>query len=497
LTSRTCESNRKMRSRSRLPLVLLAVFVACLAAIASACEVPSANLPPPVSAGGTGIHKIKHIIIIMQENRSFDNYFGTFPGADGIPMSHGKPTVCVPDPITHGCVRPFHDPLDRNQAGPHGYLQEIGDIDRGKMDGFIRTLVPCYRHPKQCLGGAAGSHLRSQIRHPEVMGWHDAREIPNYWTYAKQFVLQDHLFEGVPSSSLSAHLDLVSGWSATCKTRSPMSCHTDLLNPGRIPNTPGVGPVLDGRTPYAWTDLTWLLHRAGVSWAYFVTPGSQPDCTNPQQVTCANKRQIPNEPDVWNPLPGFTDVHQDHQMRNIQSSNNFFTLASGGHLPAVSWVVPNRADSEDPPSSIRLGQAWVTSLIDAVMAGPDWSSSAIFLSWDDWGSFYDNVPPPIVNGQRYGIRVPGLVISPYARKGFIDHTRLSTNSYLAFIEDDFLAGARLNPRTDGRPDSRPYIAETQPGFGNFMEDFNFNQKPRPPMLLNLHPKPGPASIPGT
>jgi hypothetical protein len=131
------------------------------------------------------------------------------------------------------------------------------------------------------------------------------------------------------------------------------------------------------------------------------------------------------------------------------------------------------------------------------MLGPDWASTAIFVTWDGWGSFYDNMPPPVVNGRHYGIRVPGLVISPYARKGFIDHCPLSTDSYLTFIENDFLKGERLNPHTDGRPDSRPYIAEHQPGFCNLTEDFNFNQEPRQPLVLDVRPKPGPASIPGT
>jgi phospholipase C len=130
------------------------------------------------------------------------------------------------------------------------------------------------------------------------------------------------------------------------------------------------------------------------------------------------------------------------------------------------------------------------------MTGPEWDSTAIFLSWDDWGGFYDNVQPPTVNQQGYGLRVPGLVISPYARQGFVDHTQLSTDSYLMFIEDDFLAGKRLDPRLDGRPDSRPFVAEDAPGLGNLQEAFDFSQSPRPPMLLPPYPPPGPASHPG-
>src|SRR5207244_4627988 len=113
--------------------------------------------------------------------------------------------------------------------------------------------------------------------------------------------------------------------------------------------------------------------------------------------------------------------------------------------------------SEQAPAPSSAGQRWVTSLIDAVMRGPQWKSTAIFLSWDDWGGFYDHVPPPRVDGNGYGIRVPSLVISPYAKKGFVDHQTLSSDAYLKFIEDDFLGGSRLDPKTDGRPDPRPRV----------------------------------------
>jgi phospholipase C len=121
------------------------------------------------------------------------------------------------------------------------------------------------------------------------------------------------------------------------------------------------------------------------------------------------------------------------------------------------------------------------------MQGPDWASSAIFLSWDDWGGFYDHVPPPVVDGNGYGIRVPGLVISPYAKHSFIDHQTLSFDAYLKFIEDRFLAGARLNPRTDGRPDRRPTVRESLPILGDLRTDFDFAQPPRRPLVLPTNP----------
>jgi phospholipase C len=121
------------------------------------------------------------------------------------------------------------------------------------------------------------------------------------------------------------------------------------------------------------------------------------------------------------------------------------------------------------------------------MKSPDWNSTAIFLSWDDWGGFYDHVVPPRVDENGYGLRVPGIVISPYARKGFIDHQTLSSDAYLKFIEDDFLGGARLDPKTDGRPDRRPDVRENAPQLGNLANAFDFSQPPRPPMLLPTNP----------
>ncbi|MGB6454600.1 MAG: alkaline phosphatase family protein, partial [Streptosporangiaceae bacterium] len=140
-----------------------------------------------------------------------------------------------------------------------------------------------------------------------------------------------------------------------------------------------------------------------------------------------------------------------------------------------------------PPAGVHIGQAYVTALVNSVMEGPDWDSTAIFLGWDDWGGFYDGAVPPTVDMDGYGLRVPSIVISPYAKKGYIDHQILSQDSYLKFIEDDFLGGARLNPVTDGRPDPRPDVREALPILGNLESDFNFNQAPRAPVLLPTNP----------
>jgi phospholipase C len=184
-----------------------------------------------------------------------------------------------------------------------------------------------------------------------------------------------------------------------------------------------------------------------------------------------------------NPLPYFDTVKQDHQLDQIQDVGNFYAAAKQGKLPAVSWVIPSLAFSEHPPKSLRLGQSYVASLVNTIMTGPEWDSTAIFITWDEWGGFYDHVVPPKVDDAGYGIRVPGLVISPYAKKHFIDHQTLSFDAYVKFIEDDFLSSQRLDPQTDGRPDPRPTVRENVPILGDLRKDFDFSQPPRRPFLV--------------
>jgi len=438
----------------------------------------SVSLPvrATVARGPTGIHKIQHVVIIMQENRSFDEYFGTYPGADGIPAG-----VCVPDPSTGTCIAPYHDPQDLNYGGPHGASNATADIDGGKMDGFVAQA----EQGKNCSStdpNCSPCTRASQSQCIDVMGYHDGADIPNYWDYARNYVLQDQMFESDASWSLPEHLYLVSGWSAYCTDpNNPYSC----TNAPENPNTPGAAR---SATPlYAWTDLTYLLHKYGVSWGYYVFQGSEPDCENPQDVTCAPVKQGPKTPGIWNPLPHFTDVHQDGQLNNIQTLSNFYTAAKNGTLPSVSWIAPNGTVSEHPPGLVSAGQTYVTGLINAIMQSPDWDSTAIFLNWDDWGGFYDSVDPPSVDVNGYGLRTPGLVISPYARQGYIDHQILSQDAYNKFIEDDFLGGLRLDPATDGRPDPRPDVREDASILGNLVTDFDFSQTPRPPMILPVCP----------
>jgi phospholipase C len=307
------------------------------------------------------------------------------------------------------------------------------------------------------------------------------------------------MFEPVKSWSLPDHLYMVSAWSAKCKNRSPMSCVNDIVGPYGVDKFQKAvdSELAKGKTSIdlAWTDITWLLYAHHVSWRYYVQAGVQPDCGNDSAETCAAVKQNVQTPGIWNPLPLFGDVQSDHQLNNIQSLRSYLHAAKTGTLPAVSWVIPSGPDSDHPPASIHRGQAYVTALINAAMRSPDWKSTAIFLAWDDWGGFYDNAVPPAVDQNGYGLRVPSLVISPYAKRGYIDHQTLSSDAYLKFIEDDFLSGARLNPATDGRPDPRPDIREIAPILGNLVQDFNFSQAPRPPMLLPTNPRTDSPTLP--
>ncbi len=461
---------------SKLPLaspVFLLLFVAC----------SDSSAPPSAPSASGAIHKIQHVVIIMQENRSFDSYFGTYPGATGIPMQNGVPAVCLPDPELGSCVRPYHDSADTNHGGPHGVIHAASDIDGGRMDGFIAQAES--RMVTKC--NAPGKRPCPANGLTDVMGYHDQREIPNYWAYAKNFVLQDEMFEPNASWSLPAHLFMVSEWSAKCsQVDNPMSCTSEIDKP-QFPGGPGTG----GAPPnYAWTDLTYLLHKHNVSWKYYLAEGTEPDCED-DDMTCTIKPQSVGVPEIWNPLPFFTTVHQDNEVGNIQTLDHFATDVQAGTLPAVSWIVPNGKVSEHPPALVSAGQAYVTGLINAIMQSPLWSTTAIFLAWDDWGGFYDHVVPPTVDVNGYGLRVPGLVISPYAKRGYIDHQTLSFDAYVKFIEDDFLGSQRIDPHTDGRPDPRPTVRESVPLLGDLMQDFDFNQVPQPPVILTGGVSPSP------
>ncbi len=479
------------RFQSRL---MTATILAPLAALA---------IPPSYAADAASLAKtpLRHVIIIMQENRSFDQYFGTYPGANGIP-----PDTCVPLNPTNpslGCVVPFHDPHDANAGGPHGAPDAQADLDDGittdKMDGFLlqQTNAPptvCETSP-DTLGCA--ETLDGTARH-DAAGYHTADEIPNYWAYAQKFVLQDQLFEGVRSWSLPSHLDLTSEWVAACidKTKA-LTCGSTLNLP-----TPVAG------TEYPWVNLFQLLDKHGVSWKYYLGTGAEPDCEN-DDMSCdpeVQGPQSPGVPSIWNVAPYFTSVQKHgaaYLAKHNPDADQFLVDIENGTLPEVSWIIPAAIYSEHPVSGVTVGMEYTTSLVNAVMNSPYWKDTAIFIAWDDWGGFYDHVAPPNVDTndssnpiQGFGLRVPGILVSAYAKSGTIDHSVLSFDSYATFIEDIFMGGARLNPNQLGNPDNRPDIRDelrsvtfpdgAKAPIGNLMNEFDFKQKPLPPLVLTTH-----------
>jgi len=416
--------------------------------------------------GGIAAQKVQHVVVIMQENRSFDHYFGTFPGADGIPVdASGKPTVCNTDPKTGTCVAPYHLTADKNSGGPHTNAAFTTCYDGGKLDGFIKNAeggkTGCAdpTDPNCTSGGLV-----------DVMGYHTDAEIPNYWAWAKAFVLHDHMFQPNASWSYPQHNCLVSAWTAECTADDAMKCTTNLDGAGVAPFNAGPG------NHYPWTDVTYLLHKEKISWKYYLSQGMDPHCGNTPDE-CQPVALNPMVPSIWNPLPDFDDVAEDGETANVQVVDNFFTDISNGTLPQVSWVIPSANVSEHPTALVSTGQAYVTALVDSIMKSKYWSSTVIFLSWDDWGGFYDHVPPMQIDAEGLGFRVPAITISPWVKPHTIDHQVLSHDNYLKFIEDVFVAGQRLDPKSDGRPDSRPFVREESSAIGDLMSDFDFTQQP--------------------
>ncbi len=454
------------------------VAAACSGGPEAAPARPAVDLLEPDLGG---LEKIDHLIFIVQENRSFDHYFGTFPGADGIEFrKDGTPRACLPDPILDHCSRPYHSRSQFQEGGPHSHPAAVDDVNDGRMNGFVRVAS---QHEATCAYRRFEPSCRASLgpgQQPDVLSYVTRDEIPNYWDYAEHFVLQDRMFAPTDSWTLPAHLFLVSAWSAFCPdVDDPMSCESniDLTNPGQMYRY-GEPPI------YAWTDVTYLLHEQGVSWGYYVGKGT---CV--RKICDERKGRYGTTGTGKNPLPGFVDVRDNRQLGRIMTHNEFAAAARAGTLPSVSWLVPGNLASEHPGSGtpISAGQRYVTKMINAVMQGPSWSSSAIFLTWDDWGGFYDHVLPPNVDRNGYGLRVPGILISPWARAGTIDHQTLTFDAYLKLLEDRFLGGARLDPETMSRPDSRPTVRENVSILGDLQNEFDFTQEPLEPLILDPTP----------
>jgi phospholipase C len=390
-----------------------------------------ANTPP------AGIGKIQHVIWIIQENRSFDNYFGTFPGADGIP-----PRTCLPVmPGSTDCVKPFHMPTDLPICDlGHEWWVAHAAYDYGRMDGFVWAEGTTY-----------------------TMGYYDQRDIPNYWSYGRHFALCDRFFSSFLGPSLQNHLYTVAAQGGGITAPMP---HT----------LKQVEDALDDPDGFSFASMVKLFDKTGLDWKYYdetkpLPPGVSRDAGINDQFYPDPKRFW-----IWNPLPGFKAIRDNPpDMARLVDLKQYFEDLRHGTLPQVCWIVPDTEDSEHPPEPIAQGMWYVTELVNALMQSPYWRNSVIFLTWDDYGGFYDHVPPPFVDAYGYGPRVPMIVISPYAKPAYVSHDAFDFTSVLKFIEERWGLD-HLTARDHYALDMR--------------DCFNFMQPPNAPVVIPI-----PASVP--
>jgi len=403
-------------------------------AMATPRSIPDPPLPRATLAAFRS--RIQHIVFIIKENRSYDTYFGTFPGADG--ATTGMISSGVRMPLRRGPDRMprdiGHDWQDARQA-----------MHDGRMDRF--DLV------------RDGNQRNDFLSMTQFM----ASDIPNYWSYAEHFVLGDRMFSSLAGPSFPNHLYTVasqSGASINNPNSFPWGCDSDEHTTVEVIDASGnvarQAPCFDMPT------IGDKLETAGVSWKYYAPVKGQRGY-------------------IWNAYDAVRHIRMGPLwQQRIAPVENFVADAAGGRLPAVSWLIPDFEDSEHPTVnafagttlnvSACQGENWTVRHINAIMQGPDWPTTAIVVTWDDFGGFYDHVAPPSIDGLGLGPRVPLLVISPYAKEGYVSHTVYEFASVLQLIESRY----KLKGLT-----ARDVQANS------LLDVFDFSQPPAPPLVRPL------------
>ncbi len=404
--------------------ILRAIVVAGLVTLA--LPVPSAvgqsPAPPSPEAQATTTTPIKHFVFLMQENHSFDNYFGTYPGADGIPDN-----VCMPvDPTSAStdCVKPSRVGNRPALDLSHNPATHAAQYDGGKMDGFV-------------------SAFKNRAAGELSMAHYDDKDIPFYWNVADNFVLFDRFFSSAHGGSVRNHMYWVAGVPGadeSGKESVPLAGWGD-----------GIPTIFD------------RLEAAGISWKFYIQ--NYDPAANIRSDRVGDKgAQV-----VWAPLLAMDRFLDNPELSSkIVDLSEYFDDLHNDTLPSVAFIVPS-GTSEHPPGSIQAGEAFVRTLINGLVQSKAWSSSALMWSYDDWGGFYDHVAPPQIDSGGYGFRVPALLVSPYAKKGYVDHTTLDFTAGIAFIRDNW-GVAPLGPRDTNA--------------SSFMGAFDFASAPRPAALLS-------------
>ena len=343
----------------------------------------------------TATTPIQHVVIIMQENHSFDSMFGQFPGANGVILPRAS--------------NPLRSDFDH--SGP----ASLAAMDGGKMDEL----------PEQ-----------SSVQYTQA-------DIPTYWAYAQQFGLGDNFFSSIASSSLPNHMAMVAAQSGGIDTTvNNQGCGSiqNMLLYSR--NT--AGNQYWAYPCYSINSLPQLLNANSVSWRYYASVA------------------------VWNSPQLIQGIYGSPN--DIHNPSQFIHDVQSGNLAAVSWLnPPGGGPSAHPPALIEAGENFVAQQVNAIMNSQYWNSTAIFISFDEWGGLYDHVAPPQVDGTGLGFRVPLIVISPYAKQGYISHAQSEFSSFVKFVEENW-----------GLPNlgQRDSLSST----GDLMDFFDFNQAPQPPLI---------------
>jgi phospholipase C len=372
---------------------------------------------------------IQHVVIIMLENRSFDEYFGTYPGANGIP-----PDVCVPynpNDLTKGCVKPYLTTRYTENDLPHNYVSTTQSINNGSMNGYIIA--------------DNGDNT--------TMAYKDYKTIPYYWTFANRYVLADNFYSSVRGWSLPNH------WFAVAGTAPEISVDNIITKSNNLTATKYLEEADDIETV---PDL--LENATGITWTYYSNTTGIVENGYTRAVKSGTAFNF------WNPFSAKQTSYTHQYVPHFASTQQVMNDIANNNLPQVSWVMPNVYASDHPPWSSRIAMIWTTNLIDSIMQSPAWKSTAIFVVWDDYGGFYDHAKPPNIDTYGPGIRIPALIISPYAKTGYIDHTQYEFESMLKFIEWRFNLPS-LNDRDSNA---------TAP-----LNAFDFSQQPKPPNPIRL------------
>jgi phospholipase C len=384
----------------------------------------------PVRSATSDISQIQHIVFVVRENRTFDNMFGTFPGADGATTAK----------ISTGQVVPLVRAPDQLGTDPgHTWQSAILGMNGGKMDAF--DLID---------SGDALHHYYSISQHHQI-------DLPAYWAYAKKFVLGDRMFSSIPASSYPAHLYTVGAQSngTIDVPRAPGESSSDVWGCDSAPNVKvrqeGADDVISETVPcFNFTTLVDRLQAKGISWKYYAANYAQPGYGFSALDSIAHIRNSP----LW--------------ASNVVYFGKFAQDALTGNLPAVSWLTNGDHLTDHPPDSLCAGENWFVAQMNALMKGPLWKSTAVFVVWDDFGGFYDHVPPPQIDQFGLGPRVPLLIISPFAKSGYISHTQYEFSSVLKFIETRF---------------GLPSMTQRDANTSDMQDSFNFSQAPLPPLIL--------------